>query len=232
MSLNVRARRCCSALPSTFARADRSPSATRRAAWSSRRDRPGDLARDQRAGAEAEHEHEQADRDQAERRPSGGAVDGAGVLGDPDGADRLAHAGAQDGHRGGEDRLAQGLAVALLLVGVAAERGRDLGPAAVVEADPLLARGVGDAAGRRDRPRSRVRARCRAARSATSSRPSGDASSSSTLIATISAWLSACDSTSASTRSRMLMMRGTSRAITASTSTYASASRRRRRRLT
>ena len=40
MSLNVRASRCCSVLPSILARADRSPSATRRAAWSSLRTGP------------------------------------------------------------------------------------------------------------------------------------------------------------------------------------------------
>ena len=40
ISLNVRASRCCSALPSGLARAERSPSATRRAASSSRRTGP------------------------------------------------------------------------------------------------------------------------------------------------------------------------------------------------
>jgi len=58
-----------------------------------------------------------------------------------------------------------------------------------------------------------------AARRVTSSSPSPVCSSSSTLAATISAWLSACDLTSASTRSRMLMISGISSATIASTRT-------------
>ena len=58
-----------------------------------------------------------------------------------------------------------------------------------------------------------------AALAVTSSRPSRVRSSSSSVTAMSWAWLTACDFTSAPTRSRMLMMSGTSSATTASTST-------------
>ena len=48
--------------------------------------RAGDLAGDQRAGAEAEQQHEDADRDETEDRGAGGAADGLDALGDAHGA--------------------------------------------------------------------------------------------------------------------------------------------------
>ena len=73
--------------------------------------RPRDLARDQRAGAEAEQQHEPADRDEAEDRGAGGAADGLDALGDAHGA--LGAAGAQDRHGGGEDLLVERVGAAL-----------------------------------------------------------------------------------------------------------------------
>ena len=59
MPLKVVARLRCSALPSTFARTVRSPSATRRGGVVEPPQRAGDLARDHDARGEAEPEHEQ-----------------------------------------------------------------------------------------------------------------------------------------------------------------------------
>ena len=144
MSLNVRASRCCSALPSTFARADRSPSATRRAAWSSRRTGPATWPAITRAEPEPEHEHERPDRDQPERGAPGRAVDRFDALRHAHGAHDLAGAGAADRHGRREDRPSERLAVALLLLGVVGERLLDLRARAVVEAEPLVAVRVRD----------------------------------------------------------------------------------------
>ena len=106
-------------------------------------DRPGHLPGDQGPGGEPEHEHEQADRDQAARGAPRGAADRVDALGHPHGADRVGSARAPHRHRGGEDRLVERLAAALLLVGAVRESDRDLRPRAVVHAQPLLPVRVG-----------------------------------------------------------------------------------------
>ena len=108
--------------------------------------RAGDLRRDHRSGREAEDEHEQPDGDQPDRGPPRGAPDRVDALRHPHGADRVGAARLQHRHRGGEDRLVERLAAALLLVRLAPERGHDLRPRAVVHAQPLLARRVGQQA--------------------------------------------------------------------------------------
>ena len=146
ISLNVRASRCCSALPSDLGA--RREVALRDAAGGlvEPAHRPGDLAGDQGAGAEPEHEHEQADRDQAERRAPRGAADGVDALGD---AHRPAGCvGALPGIGTAVARIVWS-SVSLWRCSCttrAAQRGGDLRPAAVVDAEPLLARGVGEQA--------------------------------------------------------------------------------------
>jgi len=104
--------------------------------------RAGDLAGDQRAGAEPEQQHEAADRDEPEDRGAGGAADGLDALGDAHGA--LGAAGGEDRHRGGEDLLVERVGAALGLEAAAAQGRGNLGAVAVVAAEPGGAVGVGD----------------------------------------------------------------------------------------
>ena len=109
--------------------------------------RAGDLAGDQRAGAEPEQQHEHADRDEAEDRGARGAADGLDALGDPHRA--LGPAGGEHRHGGGEDLLVERVGTALGLEAAAAQGGGDLRAIAVVAAELGGAVGVGDEAAAR-----------------------------------------------------------------------------------
>ena len=129
--------------------------------------RAGDLARDQHAGGEAEHEHEHADRRQAERRAPGRARDVVDALGDAHGADALAR-GPRSARRwrgspgpacrcgAGPGRVAARSAAAIS------------GPVAVVGAQPVGAGGVGQqravAVDHHDARRAPLRGRARPSR--------------------------------------------------------------------
>ena len=220
ISLKLRARVRCSVVPSTGARASRSPGRDRVGGVGESPDRSGDPLGDQGAGDHAEGEHRQAEQDDPDDRPPHGAVDGGDALGDAHGADHAARGG-------GSAPRSRGCRPRGCRCGGSPGRGCRRAP-------------------RRSRAgsRSRRRSRCSPALSAISSpcpsddhdpaadrlRRGGDEpfeglagspapSSSGALAARRSAWLCACPLTSASTRSRRLIASGTPKATTASSRT-------------
>ena len=205
MSLNVRASARCSALPSTLARADRSPSATRRAASSSRRTGPATWRAISAPAREAEHEHEQPDGDQPERRAAGGARDGVHALGDAHRADHACPAP----HDGTAVARIVSSSVSLRRCswhGVAAAA-RRRSPAACRSRCPSRSSPAESATRRPSRSTTITRPRTAAARPWSATLLAVAARSArSTVAATNSAWLSACERTSESTRSRRLMI--------------------------
>ncbi len=124
MSLNVRASDCCSAVPSTVARARQVALGDAPRGAVEPQHRPGDLARHHPARDEPEAEHEQPDQREADPRPPDGALHRVDALRDAHGA-RGAPAG-DDRHRGHQQRPAERLRAPLALVAAAVQRRRDL----------------------------------------------------------------------------------------------------------
>ena len=216
ISLNVRASRCCSALPSGLARAERSPSATRRAASSSRRTGPATwlAIRAPAPSPSTSTTSPIATRPSVARRVARLTASTLWVT-------RTAPAGCVGARPGSAPRW-RGSSRRASRCGAGPARRRRAGrrrpPAGCgsrcrAAPDPRSRR-AGARSGRR---RSPGRAAASAARATTPWSSAGRRGS--TVDARNSAWLRACDFTSPSIRSRRLMISGTSRAMIASTST-------------
>ena len=217
ISLKLRASERCSALPSTGARASRSPAATSSRGVGEPADRPRDPPRDQGPGDHPEGEDDEREQHDA-RPPSGGRRSlTASTL-------CVTRTAPTVRRRGGSARRWRGCRSEACRCGASpgscCRRAPPRSRAGRRSSAPssAAAGAVGDHSARAGRRRSPGRGPTRPTwrRAGRASVRSAAPSSSGALAATTSAWLRACPRTSASTRSRRLIASGTPKATTAS----------------